>query len=158
MDNHTLFENYRKDPDIQRLITKVLSKFRRLIPYDELVNCGMIGLWNAILIHRDGLGNKFTTSLYNFVRWECLAVIHWNMKLKNSYQSSNDVGEKNKFLYKFNELIDGIEQEYRTILIKYYVYRYTLKEIGEQMNCGYESVRKKLLKAYKMIREKYNDI
>jgi RNA polymerase sigma factor (sigma-70 family) len=60
-----------KNPDNQGIIKGVLSIYHQHLPSDSLEDCGQVGLWRALQSHRDELGNKFTTSLYRFVTWEC---------------------------------------------------------------------------------------
>lgn len=74
MDNETYIKAY-KNVDNKKVIRRVLKLFREKYPNvmdkNTLSSCGMVALWRCINKHIDGKGNKFTTSLFNFCKWEC---------------------------------------------------------------------------------------
>lgn len=61
-----------KDGNNVGVIRSATKRFRRLLGQDDLQSCGLHGLWKTLEYHRDGMGNKFTTSLYHFVHCECV--------------------------------------------------------------------------------------
>lgn len=62
---------YFGDPDVKAVTKHFLGKYRGKVPDDELESCGMTGLWKALQYHRPGFGQKLTTSLVRFLRYEC---------------------------------------------------------------------------------------
>lgn len=85
-----------------KLINSFNKKFRTL-SFEEITTCGMLALWRALQDH-DPLQGKFTSSLYNFMRWECLKQIQENENMVKVWPYS----ESNKAFYQFNS--DHIER------------------------------------------------
>lgn len=61
--------------DNRNIIFSVLKHYSQKLTPDELKSCGQIGLWKCLQYHDDSRGQKFTTSLFRFTRWECRQAI-----------------------------------------------------------------------------------
>ena len=61
------YEEAYNSIDNQKVIRKATSKYKSILQEDDQESCGMQGLWDALINHKDEMGNKFTTSLYRYV-------------------------------------------------------------------------------------------
>jgi RNA polymerase sigma factor (sigma-70 family) len=57
--------------DNVNIIRKVTSRYASAIHPDDLYTCGLNALWRTLQCHDPKYNQKFTTSLYRFVEWEC---------------------------------------------------------------------------------------
>ena len=57
--------------DNVNIIRKVTAKYASVIHSDDLRTCGLNALWRTLQCHDPKYNQKFTTSLYRFVEWEC---------------------------------------------------------------------------------------
>lgn len=68
-----------------KIIKRVTRKYKAILNPDELESCGMQGLWEALANHVDGMGQKFTTSLYTYVNWRCMNQVRNNKKFSKEF-------------------------------------------------------------------------
>ena len=66
------FEEAYKNTDNRNMIRMVCASFSNTLSSDILESCGMLALWKCLRSHDEKYGQKFTSSLYRFVRWECI--------------------------------------------------------------------------------------
>ena len=162
-------------------IKKVTSKYWRQIDADDLEECGLQGLWNCLRSHEEGHNQKFTTSLYTFVNWECLRKLQKQKKKVKTF-SIQDFSEfnlnhrslkqrfKNKEVF-YNESCQPINTELadvletlnrmcgddKELLIDYYYHQMSMTEIAFKSKSSKESVRKKINKAIGTIKLLYGN-
>ncbi len=70
MVSNSQFEAALADPDNRGVLRGVSRYYAAQLSADERRSCCLLALYRAIQGHRDGLGQKFTTSLYRFASWE----------------------------------------------------------------------------------------
>lgn len=65
------FKTAMSTGDNVNIIRKVTSRYASVIHPDDLYTCGLNALWRTLQCHDPKYNQKFTTSLYRFVEWEC---------------------------------------------------------------------------------------
>lgn len=130
--------------DNKGIIYSVLSRYAQLIrDKDELEACGLRGLWKCLLKFDATKGFKFTSYLYMHVKWECQRTIKqfldpvFNVEFIEKYDDNVSKQELTDFFL-------SMEDEERELMIKYFVDRYSYKELAEQYGISVEWIRKKV--------------
>lgn len=148
-----------RNQDNKSIIRKVTNRYISSISKDELNRCGWHGLWKALSYHQDGRGQKFTTSLYRFVDWECKRL------LKRSNFSKNISLEGAKIDIPYSEGREDIEHlreclkllpknESELVDMKYFR-EMTLEEIGAVYGYTKENARQKLARVMEKLHKIY---
>lgn len=145
MENN-IFEEALKNKDNTKIINAVLKKFKR-IPIDERKQLGKIALWKCLKEY-DTVSDrvKFTTSLFHFVRWECLGFLRSQKrytKTKSGLSNQPELEEKNLSTI---DILDCLTIEEREIVNRYYIKKETLIEIGKIFNLSKDTIRHRLEK------------
>lgn len=151
------FNKALKNPDNASVIRAVCLQFAKTLSIEELRSCGLNALWRALSYHQDGKGNKFTTSLFRFVRWECSREI----RRLNNYRKhvvampdNCDVSdETDTDIVNLRESIRLLPEQHKDILHQYYFDNRTMEEIGVRNGYSKESARQKINKALAELRE-----
>lgn len=142
------------------IIYKVINKYRRYFEFDELVSFGLVGMWRALASHIDGKGNKFTTSLWRFVDWECKRQYRNKTKRKKVIHtvSIDNLEVEDKIidgdLFYLHEKLSELPDLDKQILTEYYLEGYTMQEIGDKNGYSKEAARQKIKKALVKLNEK----
>lgn len=89
------FEDALNNKDNRLVILKVLSGFSRSADWDDLWTWGLNALWYTLRNHVDGAGQKFTTSLWTSVSWECMRQLRNSGKSVQSVNVDFDVVDRN---------------------------------------------------------------
>jgi RNA polymerase sigma factor (sigma-70 family) len=157
--------------DNRGIIKTVTNKYGKMINKQDLDTCGLYGLWRALQYHQDGRGQKFTTSLYRFVDWECKKELKKKqakrtISLDAEYQSGQskkkwrlDVEDRSivpeqeaKHLRECLKLLPKNESQ---LVDMYYFMEMTLEQIGRNFGYTKEAARQKLNKAVQKLRKVY---
>jgi RNA polymerase sigma factor (sigma-70 family) len=151
------FNTALADKNNSRILKKVSSKYINVIPQQELYSCALHSLWRCLSYHKDSFGQKFTTSLWRFMEWECNRELKRLQNEKNKSVNISTLETKEKFdspaklpndetenLY---ECIDMLPDGYRTLIVEYYIERHTMEEIGKMHGYSKEAARQKINKA-----------
>lgn len=153
--NNNTYNKALSDPSNVLIIKSVCKKYSSSIPPDELKSCGLIGLWKCLQKHDYKQKTAFTSSLYRWVNWECLAFLRksrYNQKLRTCDNSLID----NQLKYdndNIESLLEGLPEYEKSIMIYRYVYNMTLEEIGKEYGYSKESIRKHINKTLDILRE-----
>lgn len=148
-----------KNEKYSKIINSVLRNYKSSIPQEDLETCGVDGLWRCLGYHIDGKGNKFTTSLWMFVTYECLrklkkiqrdSRLHM-VSLDNAEEQADTTGISNKLM----DIIHVLPESDKTLIQEYYFDKYTMKEIGDRHNCSKETVRNQIKKVIARLRHLY---
>lgn len=150
-----------QNEDNQGIIRTVANKYRSILRPEELDRCGLHGLWRALQYHQDGRGQKFTTSLYRFVDWECKKELNKSNKQKKTLSLDNikidppysGRSEDNEHLHECLRLLPKSESE---LVDMYYFRDMTLEEIGRYNKYTKEAARQKLGKAIQKLGKIYS--
>lgn len=178
-------ESQQTASDNRGILHSVSSKFVRTgqLDEDEASACEMNALWRCLSYHDDSHGQKFTTSLYRFIEWECrrersnkkkkaerhkmersvLPLIARHAVDEHDSWGSSDTREcdlveaisrKEEILTKLDELPYAWQ---RTIIRQYYLQGMTHEQIGFH-NGGYskETARLKLDQALRELKLLYH--
>lgn len=147
-----------------KIMQEALSKYRGIIPYEDLQRCGLDALWRCIGYHEDNKGNKFTTSLWRFIVWECRRElkrirqqgrIHTvSLSQKEDFDISTNVNNQIKHLHEYITLLDS---DSRDIINQYYFERRTMQEIGDIRGCSKQTIGQKIHKALIELRKMCNN-
>ena len=90
------FEEAYKNPDNRNMIRMVCSSFSNTLSPDILESCGMLALWKCLRSHDEKYGQNFTSSLYRFVRWECIReLVSHNRKPTLTQETTEDFEDFN---------------------------------------------------------------
>ncbi len=143
------FEAALKNMDNKLIMEAACSSFRKSIEKDELYRCKLIALWEA-MIHWNPSGRKFTSFLYQKVKWECLKVVKKQKALKcTPLRMDVKANYGNSYI---NELIESLPLDLQDILVKRYVHSMTLREISEIYGLCHETIRRRIRKAIQILK------
>ena len=143
------FELALKNMDNRLIMEKACSSFKKSIEREELYRCKLIALWEA-MIHWNPEGRKFTSFLYQKVNWECLKVLQ-KQKKHRSLPLTMDTACR-PYQYSIDELVEVLPPELQDILVKRFVHRMTLREISQIYGSCHETVRRKIHRAIKILK------
>ena len=153
------FEQARSTPANMRTINKVCNWFSGSLPPDTLHACGDIGLWRCLKSHKTGV-QAFTSSLYTFVRWECLSAIQ-NETMKGNPTLcgdievlcgfTSDLSDKTTMLDEYLSMLPPIERE---VLELRELGGHTLKEIADKKGYSKQGIKYMLERIMKFLEEK----
>lgn len=152
------------DTNNTNIIRSVCNGYRNILSEDELHSCGLNALWRTLQYHRPEYNQKFTTSLYRFIDWECKREVR---RVKNSRKyvvaslseqgydqlSTGDLCEKPEVLH-LRECISLLPEEWqRTVIRQYYLDNRTMEEIGVINGYSKEAARQKINKAMASLKD-----
>ena len=130
------------NPNNQTMIKKVCSFYSRLLSPSILKSCGDTAVWRCLRSHRDDMGQKFTSSLFRFVHWECLRELSNSKCSTISYIDDNAsyVSDPSQTLI-IQELLGTLSEEARQIVVARYIENCTLAEIGNRHNYSKQGIQ-----------------
>ena len=145
-------DSYLKDPDINGIMYKVLSRYRNSIDADELDSIKMLTLWNCIKKYNPNKGVKFTSFLYSYLTYACKNELK---KKSREYGCDNleAVDERNNWR-DLGDIIDGLPPEIAKVLEQRFVYSMTMNEIGFANGYSRETARRRLMHAIQVCKKR----
>jgi DNA-directed RNA polymerase specialized sigma24 family protein len=145
------YEEALDNPDNKAIMNLAGANFVNVLGKDEVHSCKLMALWKTLQTWNPDK-SKFTSLLHRMVRWECL----------RSVKNARDPPIPTPFLPATTpsdtpiwELIDGLSDESKDIIIKRFVGNMTLDEISEEYDCCYETIRLKIAKALSQLKESF---
>lgn len=136
--------------EYQKIMNKASKQYSKYMNADELKTCQMNALWNSMRNFQPK--SKFTTYLYNYVRYECLN--HLSFIKQESFTNWNI---ENKTFDKKDEFYDCIncikDEKIKKIIEKRFVEQKTLKEMEADFGISHEAIRQKIKKGLEIIKE-----
>ena len=157
------FSNAVKNKDNINIIKKATVSYYKIIDEDELNSCGLEALWKSLQCHNEKYNQKFTTTLYRFVDWECKRRLRRKKSLKNNFSNiiSNDLSsifiKKNELSCYINEKIDLLDKDFSILLRQRFFDGCSVREIGVINNCTPSIIRYKISKAIKKLKSICSD-
>ena len=128
--------------------------YLRFLSKEELEGCKLIGLWLA-LQHYDSAKSKFTTYLYNRVKWQCqdaLKEVHSDVTTSGNLDCLVD----GKFLEDtIEELIQPVDNESQKVISQRFREKMTLEQIGKANKYSRTTAQKRIQKSLKELRKVY---
>ena len=86
------FERALNDKNNVLIMEKAILPFRSSLTHDEMIECKLISLWEAMKSWKREKRGKFTTFLYQKVRWQCIKIVQGNNKCR--YLTGNNEDER----------------------------------------------------------------
>lgn len=139
----------------QKILASSTKKFRFLIPEDELTSCKMIALWKTLGSYDDNhiTKKKFVSLLYDIAKNCCISWIRDNKDKINAVSLYSDIESyDDSNFFETVYLINNSPLE--AIILDRFYYKMTLKEIADKNDCSIETIRRKIFKAVKIIKDK----
>lgn len=130
-----------KNSDNIHIIGKVCSTFTSVLPEDDIKSISYEALWLTLGYHIPGKGNKFTTSLYFFLKKRLIRAVENKNREENKLSYSEiDFSEITKEdRYDTEELehvmqnIARLSEDEQEIVKKYYFERLSFVKIAKSM-------------------------
>lgn len=160
--SNTEFEAAYNNLDNRKIINACISRYIKIMPIEELQECGMVALWKCLKYHEDGHNQKFTTSLWRFIDWECRREL--KKKNKDKTLVTSDMQEydvtviENPDVIKLRDCIEHLKPEHQQIIQEYYFDKLTMEEIGDNHKYSKETARQKINKAVRALSKIYNGV
>lgn len=138
---------------VKSIVKKYKPKNRH--EYQEMVQCGRIGMWKALLKY-DGSRSALTTYCYHPIHWEILAYLK---KKKTEFKRSNLRECDSELAYTFDHMVEckiweyipDLDQE-ELDLITSIAEGYSYRELSETYNITIQQVRNRVKKIFDKIR------
>lgn len=153
MDINLKMENALKDSDITNIMFKASKTFTNQLDEDTIHSCKLYALWRSLVNFKPDRNIKFTTYLYNAVKFECLkhmkknkrhtqnrSILHENIKSSKSadvlmvdlFDEAKNDAEKQLLIDKMNHMSNG------KIAEKHGVTRETLRKRYKKFTEGFK--------------------
>jgi RNA polymerase sigma factor (sigma-70 family) len=140
------YEDALNNNNNRAIIEHACKTFIGIIPDDELQHCKLIALWESLQRYRPEKGKKFTSFLYQKVRWECYKALKQINKEKRYVSIIEDVVGKDSD-ENFDEWLELLpDKESKKLIEQRFLQKMTLKEIGKYHGYSYETARKRINK------------
>lgn len=152
------FEEAYKNIDYQKIMKAACKKYKTYLSVEILENCRLHGLWKCLIYHKNNNNNvKFTTSLFNYVTWECQKEIEKNRKNKQIAQLDTNLCiisiERETNIDHIKECINKLTKDEQILIKSRYFDGKTLQEIGNNHKISKETVRQRINKAIKRLKQ-----
>jgi RNA polymerase sigma factor (sigma-70 family) len=158
------FRQALANKDNEKVIKSVLSRYYSIIPAEDLEACGLEALWRCLGYHKEGKGNKFTTSLWTFTNWECKRLLKKIRRQASTHTVNiSTIETKEKFevpvpldnpdVVHLRECITMLKPGDRELIQQYYFDRHTMEEIGNLHGYSKEAARQKINGALQELRK-----
>jgi RNA polymerase sigma factor (sigma-70 family) len=148
------FEHAISDQDNRNIIKSVCNQYRNILEEDVLNSCGLNGLWQCLKSHDDAYGNKFTTSLYKFVDWQCKGQVC--AQIRGSHAELIDTVDTSPAILDkmiIHEYVEKLSLKHQAVIYGKFFENKNYAEIARDMGCSREYVRQMLNKALKLLRK-----
>ncbi len=133
----------KKRDEHRRFIKCVLKKYLSVLSEDMLTACGDIALWRCMKSYDESYGQSFSSSLYRFIRWECLRMIGEQKPRHitgiHPEVESRDNSIENKLL--LEDCLSILSSKERRMVEARYLYGMTLREIASREGYSDQGVK-----------------
>ena len=145
-------EKALQNKDLQAVMNKAASSFTRQLSQDEIYTCKLNALWKSLKNWDENKASKFTTYLYNGVKFECIREVKFKKKdhgmggkeLEYIFSSGNmHIGEI--------DMLDEIKSLPDAEIMLDRAKNYTIKEISDKHNINRETIRRKIENSAKVL-------
>ena len=137
------FNKEFKNTNNAKIMNKVCGFYRNIIPKEDLHRCKLVALWKALVKFDISCGQKFTSYLYNSIKWECQKELYIINKYRKGMVYNDDLFEC--FDQNSTEIMDAIETlppKLRDVIEQRFFYSLTMEEIGSKNNYSRETARR----------------
>lgn len=152
--SETEFQQARANKDNQGIIRKVCSHYAGILSPEALKACSDMAVWRCLQSHTNGR-QKFTTSLYYFIGWECKREVQ---ATKTKYQFMTNVDEPSSYSDPLDKLVveeclEALTPQEREIVLARYVDNRTLDDIGNEFGYSRQGIKNILTRAMTTMRK-----
>lgn len=151
MISNEIYENALYNKHNSLIMHKASVSFLSLLDNDEIYRCHLMALWKTLKFWDISGGRKFTSSLYQYVKWECLKTLKFKRENKNI--NIENVDQEVLPNTHVDEILECLSPELRNIVKKRYLHGMTLVEIGNECNVCHETIRNRLKEASSRIKK-----
>lgn len=124
------FERARNNTDNQKIINMVCSKYAQQLSRDVLKQCGDCAIWECLQVH-DEKRQKFTSSLYRYVNWNCLRELRAYKPCGIDMEFDDRISDDNIYEHSLDDYLRCLTPIERHIVKLKYENNYTLKDIAK---------------------------
>jgi len=145
-------ENALKDANLQGIMNKAASTFTRQLTQDEIYTCKINALWKSLTHWDSTRKTKFSTYLFNGVKYECIREVKFKRKDKavSGKDLDKTVASKDNHTAEI-DLYDEIDNLPHAELIKDRAKSFTINEIAQRHDINRESTRRRIKKSSKLL-------
>jgi RNA polymerase sigma factor (sigma-70 family) len=149
--------------DNMNIIRKVTAKYASVIHYDDLRTCGLNALWRTLQCHDPSYNQKFTTSLYRFVEWECQRELRRKRTKVLSLTVPLEQAEPHEVsahampsadVELVREVISAMDEQDREIIHFHFLEGHSLRDAARRFGFSKQVARKKKQEALEKLRER----
>lgn len=148
------FELAYKNTDNKKIIYSVCKRFSGCLNHDALLGCGHRGLWKCLRSHDSSYNRKFTTSLYQFVLWECQQEIkqestyNRHSPIEDCVEESTDLPlDLHNNVLDIEKYIRLLPANYQNVLRQRFFSNLSLDEMAKIHSCSKQCVSASLKRA-----------
>ena len=137
-----------------KIMNKVCGFYSKIIPREDLHRCKLVALWKAMSRFDKSCGQKFTSYLYNSIKWECQKELYSINKSRRGLDYNDDLFlccDQNDV-----DIFDAIETlplKLQIAVKQRFFYGFTMEEIGSKNNYSRETARRYVKKGVEKLRE-----
>lgn len=142
------------NPENQEMVKKVCAYYANTLSPATLKACSDAAIWRCLQSHEDNKGQKFTSSLYRFLHWECLREV--NMNKKRFIAIPEDIVDDGHDPFStiiLEEYLNVLSEEAKKIIIDRYIENRTLSDIGNRYNYSKQGIQNIIMRSMKTMRE-----
>tara|TARA_Y100000034_G_scaffold124865_1_gene173598 strand:- start:473 stop:964 length:492 start_codon:yes stop_codon:yes gene_type:complete len=137
------FDTALKNTHNAKIMNKVCGFYKNIIPKEDLHRCKLVALWKALVKFDPSCGQKFTSYLYNSIKWECQKELYVINKYRRGLTYNDDLSEC--FDEDLTEILDAISTlspKLQDAIKQRFFYGLTMEEIGKKNNYSRETARR----------------
>lgn len=148
-----------RDEDNRRLIASVTKWYAGKLPREDIRYGWMTALFRCLRWHQYNRGNKFTTSLYRFLKWELNRSLRDHIRSKKSsmlpLDESEIAGVDYSLKRELDDCMDRLSEEESMVLNQRFVHGMSTREIGESNGYSHTKASRNVDRAMKRLKEIY---
>lgn len=149
------YEEAYRNPEYLKIMNAASKRYYSRIPPDELHSCKLIGLWETLKRHREGLGDKFTTYLYKMVRYQCYSWVNGpGKKFDCNIKIEPYVDDFTQSMH-LEEALGSISEDISQIIYQRFYQKLKLREIAAIHDCSIETIRRRIKFGIKELRRSF---
>lgn len=152
--DNTVFEIARKNIDNSNIIKFIGSKYSNTLDKSTLKTCGDLAIWKCLQKHDGRNGRKFTSSLCNFMTWECLNEISFLKRNKGlNIDEYAFVDKTNDSKKEIDELLLGLPARERGIIRDRFIGGFSLNEISRKYGYSRQWIRILIQRSFEKMKD-----
>jgi RNA polymerase sigma factor (sigma-70 family) len=139
-----------ENKEYQKIISTAIQPFLKNLSLEESIEVRQMGLWEAMRRYEPIKKPKFTSYLYQIIRWQCGRIIYSRKKPK--YRTNVKIENYSSNVHKnvpFFELVDGLTNLEEKVVRDRFIENRSLHDIGQRHDISHQTVQNVLKRAYK---------